>query len=97
MSQYILCTFLEGNNTSDHLNKAQVTTVPLSECNAVYLEHNKRAEIASYQNGIKESHYCARYPVRRRSSCIRNSGEYYSIEFNRRTIREDPDKKLNCI
>lgn len=54
--------------------KAQVTTVPLSECNQTYLNYNRQANHIMYRNGVKESHYCAQNPNERKGSCKGDSG-----------------------
>lgn len=63
-----------GTNTSTQLFKAQVATVPLSECNATYLNYNAMAQSIGLQNGISENQYCARDPVGRRDTCKGDSG-----------------------
>lgn len=59
------------------LLKAEVTTVPLSECNTTYLEYDRQAINTAYRNGIDESQYCARDPNRRSDSCYGDSGMQY--------------------
>lgn len=74
---------LKGTNTSMKLLKAEVTTVPLSECNETYLEYNKQAGNTLYKYGISESQYCASDPTGRSGSCHGDSGVYH---YNRAQI-----------
>lgn len=60
------------------LHKGEVTTVPLSECNDIYLEYDKQQDKSTiFRNGIDESQYCARDPRRKFDVCEGDSGMYY--------------------
>lgn len=51
-----------------------MTTVPLSQCNATYLEFNRDANHDELLNGISESQYCAQDLKGRRDTCYGDSG-----------------------
>lgn len=48
--------------------------MPLSECNAAFLNDSKKRNMPEFQNGIDESQYCAYDPAGRRDSCQGDSG-----------------------
>lgn len=60
---------------SPELRKAQLTTMPLEECNRILSEYNEVTDHpALLRNGIGESQYCAYDPDRRNDSCQGDSG-----------------------
>lgn len=54
--------------------KTEVETLPLSECNARYKEHNRKVHSAALTNGITENQYCAWDPNLKKDSCRGDSG-----------------------
>ncbi|XP_031632013.1 serine protease Hayan-like [Contarinia nasturtii] len=63
-----------GSSPSNDLKMAQLTTVPLSQCNAAILEHNKYASNAMTQNGLSYGQYCAQDRLERSDACGGDSG-----------------------
>lgn len=59
---------------SPELRKAQLTTMPLEECNRILSEYNEVTDHPALRNGISESQYCAYDPDRRNDSCQGDSG-----------------------
>lgn len=59
---------------SPELRKAQLTTMPLEECNRILSDYNEVTDHPALRNGIGESQYCAYDPDRRNDSCQGDSG-----------------------
>lgn len=49
-------------------------TISLTECNATYLEFNKKANIRALRSGISETQYCAYDPNGVKDSCAGDGG-----------------------
>lgn len=58
-----------GRDRSNVLLKANVTTLPLKECNSTILEYNKLPNYSSFRNGVSESQYCALDMMMENDSC----------------------------
>ncbi|XP_031640193.1 melanization protease 1-like [Contarinia nasturtii] len=56
-------------NRSNVLLKANMTTLPLEECNSTIFEYNQHPNGASFRNGVSESQYCARDVRMKSDSC----------------------------
>lgn len=56
------------------LRKAELTTVPLSKCNASLVELNERFDQAAFRDGLIEGQYCAYDPEMKSDSCQGDSG-----------------------
>lgn len=54
--------------------KANITTVPLSQCNETVLEYNKLPDNPAFRTGISETQYCAYDPLGQKDSCQGDSG-----------------------
>lgn len=54
--------------------KADVKTVPLSECNMTFWNYNEERNLPEFRRGIDESQYCSHDPTRKRDSCQGDSG-----------------------
>lgn len=61
---------------SDDLLTAELTTMPLSECNETYLDYNQMAHSIEFQHGVSESQYCAYDQMERGDSCKGDSGAF---------------------
>lgn len=56
------------------LQKVQLKSMPLPECQAKLGEFNERANLAPFRNQIDQSQYCAYDPQGRNDSCQGDSG-----------------------
>ncbi|XP_055308885.1 ankyrin-1-like [Sitodiplosis mosellana] len=59
---------------SNSLQKTQLTSMPLTECNRTLFELNRDANQAALRNGIGGGQYCAYDPQARNDSCQGDSG-----------------------
>lgn len=51
-----------GDVLSTELLSAAVKTVPLSQCNATFLNYNENKNFDEFKNGITDGQYCAKDP-----------------------------------
>lgn len=54
--------------------KANLKTVPLSECNSTVFERARRSDWTYFRNGLDHSYYCAADPNRVSDTCEGDSG-----------------------
>lgn len=59
---------------SNALLKAKIATVPLSKCNATYMDFDRGINRTEFRNGITSSQYCAQDPAGIQDSCQGDSG-----------------------
>ncbi|XP_031631924.1 serine protease persephone-like [Contarinia nasturtii] len=63
------------SSMSNELLKAQVKTIPLSECNSTFVEWNRKvSNFSAFQNGLDEGQYCAHDPEGKKDSCFGDGG-----------------------
>lgn len=73
----IILNFFSGNERPAQLQKAHLRSIPTSECNTTFLEHNQEAKLTAFTNGINEGQLCAIDPTvmtKRADSCTGDSG-----------------------
>lgn len=73
-------TNVQTRARSGILLMANVTTVPLQECNATHINYGLSR---SYRNGLNEGHYCAFDPELKKDSCQSDSGGPLQLVQNR--------------
>lgn len=56
--------------------------MPLSQCNATFLEYNREAQNKAFENGISDSQYCAYDPIEKGNSCQGDSGGPLQVFHN---------------
>lgn len=66
--------FFVARNSSNDLLKTDVITMPLLQCNTVYLNYNLNANQRAFRNGIGKGQYCAYDPNGRNDNCQGDSG-----------------------
>lgn len=59
---------------SNQLEKAELITFPLSECNTTFLDYNEMIMERPFRGGLSPGQYCAYDPDRKRDSCLGDSG-----------------------
>lgn len=64
----------DSRSRPDHLLFAEVITMPISQCNELYLNYNRMANTILLQYGISENQYCAYDQHERSDSCRGDSG-----------------------
>lgn len=65
------------------LLKAEVETVPLSECNRIYTEFNRLSDLSPLRNGITQGQYCGHSPLGS-DACLGDSGgplQYFRYQY----------------
>ncbi|XP_031632777.1 uncharacterized protein LOC116346717 [Contarinia nasturtii] len=67
-------TTAERGERSNILLKTQLKTVPLTECNRIFLELNEFVNQAALRDGITPGQYCAFDPAGKNDSCQGDSG-----------------------
>lgn len=60
--------------TISRLLKVNLKTVPLAECNTIFMNYNKERNLPVFGNGVDESQYCAHDPKGYVDSCQEDSG-----------------------
>lgn len=65
---------------------AEFVTVPLSECNQIYLDYNLGANHIQLKNGITESQYCAHNPNGKNDFGQGGSGGPLQVMLNSDTV-----------
>lgn len=64
----------DSRSRPDHLLFAEVVTMPITQCNELYLNYNRMANSILLQYGISENQYCAYDQHGRGDSCKGDSG-----------------------
>lgn len=82
-------TFLSSHSdfdTSNALRKADLYTVPLPECNKIFAEFNKKANLKAFRDGLSDSQYCTYDPNGSGDSCEGDSGGPVQIVHQYATV-----------
>lgn len=74
MINLIVFVKIPGRDRPNELLKANINTVPLSECNSTVLEFNKTPNFTAFRNGVSAGQYCAHDPTGNSDSCQGDSG-----------------------
>lgn len=77
----------EKTALSDVLLDAEIKTVPLSQCNATYIQYNADKNTAPFRGGLSEGQYCAIDEKFGADSCQGDSGGPLQIFDKSQTAR----------
>lgn len=59
---------------SDNIQKYELVTEPLNECNSTLFEYNQQLNQSPLRNGLANSQYCAKDPTHKTRSCQGTGG-----------------------
>lgn len=74
-----------GRAMSDNLLTGELRTMPIEQCNSIYMNFNRNFNLAVYRDGITENQYCAYDPNFQTDSCRGDSGGPLQIFKNPQT------------